>query len=75
MTRALLTQAFMTALNNSGFYVVIDAGGLTATLYRDDPKVAPAGHDYIGLKNVGILQYTNQSVNYDELMRLVRSDT
>ena len=74
MTRALITPAFTDALNRSGLYLVVDAGNLTATLYRDKVKTAPEGHEYNGLQDVGKLSYSNQSVDYDALMQIVRSN-
>lgn len=73
MTRALLTKPFKNMLENSGFYVVPDAGGLTATVYKIEAVKLNwicAGDKAI---NVGKLSYSNQSVDYDLLMQIVRS--
>lgn len=75
MTRALITQKFAGALNASGFYIVIEAGGLTASLWREvvKPCAIQPNEVHVGLQNVGILSYKHQSVDYDELMRLVKT--
>lgn len=70
MTRALLTKRFKDALSIGGFIVVVDAGGTTASMYREhlrlDGKLDPAQY-------VGKLSYSDQSVDYNILMGLVRS--
>jgi len=73
MTRALITQAFVSMLNRNGFYIAPDAGGLTATLYQDTLVVdSVTGSPFMALKPVGKLKYTNSSVDYDLLMQLIR---
>ena len=70
MTRALLTKKFKDALVVAGYYVAVDADGLTATVYYDGAlgQCDPA-------KSIGKLTYRNESVDYDELMRLIRSNS
>lgn len=70
MTRALLTDAMKRELIRSGFYIAVDAGAITATLYRD--KVATVLPGLPTLEPVGTLSYRNNSVDYDELSRLLR---
>lgn len=69
MTRALLTKPMRELLEGNGFYVVPDAGGKTATLF----KVAGPIAEGTPVHNVGILSYSNQSVDYDLLMQLIHA--
>lgn len=73
MTRALLTTAFKNTIGNAGFFLIVDAGGLTATLYKE--MSGGPGHEPPP-KFVGKLSYNSVSlsVDYDDLMRLIRTN-
>lgn len=68
MTRALLTKKFVDALSIGGFLITVDVGGITASVFKDEPGDLRMPK----LVYVGKLAYKDQSVDYDELMRLVR---